>query len=357
MRSLVVHYGHHDGTTGSHLAEAAERLAIGTAERAAHGRHVTVTELGTETYLWIESGVHSLPLDTHRTPALTSGYLIDAHLHLEASILQAQLFDVAFVAQRDFIPQIRSVHPQVHWLPLAAPASMLTIPRGEEFEAGFVGNFKPGSPRAQVVEAVARRVRMNDVYRRYSVPEMASLYARSRIVLNPAVGHDLNMRFFEGLACGAAIVTQDVGNGQDDIAVRGRDFFVCDFTDPEGVADEMVRLLAADVSGAEGRRVVAAGHTYDHRIRRVYDILSESDMAAPIRTYSRRQRADLFSGLADHYFDSGLAARAVRQVRGPWDLSRYSSRTFARVGLVKPGKAVIRRRAPRLVELVREWRR
>ena len=152
---------------------------MGKSHPAAHGEHVRVADLGGQAYFWIESGVVSYPLDAHRSPLPTAGYLIDAHLHMERSRLQAMLFDVVFVAQRDLIPEVQKVHPQVHWLPLAAPKQFLSIPRGDTYDASFVGNLLPWTPRAKIMAAISGRVRMNDYARKHSVEEMGLVYASS----------------------------------------------------------------------------------------------------------------------------------------------------------------------------------
>lgn len=355
--SVLVHYGHHEGTTGSHFAEAVERLELGTAIRSAHRSHIRVADVRSAIYLWVESGVTTIPLDAHLAPCLTAGYLIDTHLHLEESIRQARLFDVVFVAQRDDVAAIARVHPQVHWLPLAAPASFLSVPRISRYQASFVGNLWPSTPRREIMEAVSRRVTTNDWHRSWSVDQMARIYAASQVVVNPAVRNDLNMRFFEALACGAHVVMPIMENGSTEIAVEGRDFFTCDFSEgAESVAAAVEEVVSTSDSGDHGRALVAAGHTYDHRIRQVIDNCRSAHRMAPIRSMTASDRAAFFSDLAYDYEDLGILSWAVRtSPRGVLDATRPWWDTAVR-GTWKWGKERVKERTPGVASRLRQWR-
>jgi hypothetical protein len=95
---VVLHHGDHPGTTGRHFADAAWR-AGGRAVPLPRGRHLAAEEiLDGEHLLWVESGVTSYPLGTWALDRPSVGYLVDVHQHLSTTLLQAQLFDVAFVA-------------------------------------------------------------------------------------------------------------------------------------------------------------------------------------------------------------------------------------------------------------------
>ncbi len=311
---LLIHYGHHPGTTGSHLAEAAGRLAVGHAIGSPHHAHLQLTDRDERAYLWVESSVVSLPIDAHLAPMTTAGFLIDVHLHLDQSIRQAALFDVVFVAQRDFVAPLSRVHPQVHWLPLAAPTRFLDVPRSTTYQASFVGNLWPATPRRALMEAVSRRVATNDWRRSWDVDEMAQIYAGSAVVVNPTIRGDLNMRFFEALACGALVVMPAIGNGQSEIATAGSEYFTYDPRgDVETIAQEIEQVATLHPGGGPGRRLIAAGHTYDHRLLRVVDVLgSRPERCAPVRSMTAPQRALLLAALAADYGDGGLLRVALR---------------------------------------------
>jgi hypothetical protein len=327
-------------------------LGVGFACPATHRTHLRISEVATGPYLWIESGVTSLPLDAHVAPVTTAGYVIDAHLHPKLSLLQASLFDVVFVAQLDLLHLFES-HPSAHWLPLAAPKRFLSAQRGSRYDASFVGNLWPSTPRAAIMRAVSEAFITNDWTRHHSVEEMAEIYAHSRIVVNPAVNGDLNMRFFEGLACGAIVLMPEVLNGANKIAEEGRDFFTGDFSDIPALVDTIRNILSSGADGSKGREVIAAGHTYDHRILFVAETLAKAERAAPVRSMTSDERARLLLSLSREYEDIrllGAVARSnPREVARDWRPAIDSLRS----GLWKWSKERVKSTAPGVAAMAR----
>jgi hypothetical protein len=313
--SLVVHYGDHPGTTGSHLAAAAEELGIGAGYPRPARHHLDCATLAPQDALvWVESGMLSYPLGTERSEAPTAGYIIDAHLHAAQSRVLASLFDLVLVAQRDYVPVIAEVHPNVHWLPLAAPRAFLDLQRRPVFPVSFVGNVVPRSPRERALRAVNAAVPMNDWRRPHSIDDMGTTYASSRLVINPPAHGDVNMRFFEALACGALVVTPPLGNGLCLLAREGEDYHIVDF-DHESFVPSVLDLLTAmdfDAKGEAARALVRDRHTYHHRVSEIASLLSTSGPVAPVRAMSSKDRGALLLDLASYAADPGLARHAAR---------------------------------------------
>lgn len=315
---LLVHYGHHPGTTGVHFAEAARadpsRYAVAPFPPGHHLRLPVRSQA--DGYLWIESGASSYPLATHAAPYPTGGYLIDVHRHLALSRLQAALFDVVFVAQKDYVDTIRRVNPQARWLPLASPSSFLDAERQPRFDVGFVGQARPGTRREKVLSACNAHFGMNDWRRRHTVEEMKHIYRRSRIVVNDPAGGDVNMRFFEAMGSGAVVVTPALANGLSELAEEGQHYVVADMDDVAGLVDSLSRLLAStdlEDIGKRARALVAEKHTYEHRLATTTAALVDAPLEAPIRAMSSRQRARhlavLADSIADFRFGCGLLPR------------------------------------------------
>ncbi len=309
---FVVHYGHHEGTTGQHLSQAILRAAVGTDIWALGPReHPDIRDLRNR-YLWIESGVPSYPLNTWSADAITAGYLIDVHQHPDVSRLQAMLFDVVFVAQKDFLDELHGVHPDVRWLPLAAPAAFCRLPRDPRFAVGFVGSTRD-SVRRGILELVNQHFGMNDWRRSYGVSEMGAVYSQSRVVVNPPVGGDVNMRFFEAMAAGAALVSPLLGNGMLDLCTPAEELFCTDLTDPTLLVDGITAALnRADELGGNARSRVARSHTYDHRAESVLAALYGASHSSPARQMSPDERAAVLMGLASYAKDFHLADAAFR---------------------------------------------
>jgi len=150
---------------------------------------------------------------------------------------------------------------------------------------------------------------MNDWRRAYTVNEMADVYRASIAVLNPPVRGDLNMRFFEGMAAGAIVITSDIGSARSGIGDVGCHIECVDLDDVDGVI-ECVHALAADPDFEERsalcRQLIRSGHTYDHRVANVAEIIGAAERLAPVRDMSRAQRADLGASIGCAYLDPQL---------------------------------------------------
>lgn len=316
---LTLHYGSGESwTTAVHLRKAAptEGVRVWDVPRGAHCR---LESMGPkERYLWVESGVPSYPLDAHRTAATTAGYIIDVHMHAAISRLQSMLFDVVFVAQRDCIPELAACHPHVEWLPLAAPKSFLRLPRRARYDVAFVGRTHGLPARIEMLEALARRYTMNEWWRFHSIEEMGEVYSQSRIVLNIPVAGDLNMRFFEAMAAGAALLQPSIDNGAHIIATAGEHYIESQaFGEPQRLAAELTALLDSDLPervGESARELIAQAHTYEHRMATAEGVMKQVELkAAPIRGFSRPRLRRYWATLSRTTGDANLVKQVLQE--------------------------------------------
>jgi hypothetical protein len=334
---MLVHYGFSPATTGRHLASAALDSGVGYPRPGANRQHLPVELLqACEAYLWVEAGARSYPLDLDRAPVPTAGYLIDVHRHLNLSLLQAALFDVVFIAQRDYLWKIKQVNPNAFWLPLAAPKCFLEMPRRDRFAVGFVGSLSQSAQRKGIVETLNCHFEMNNFRRRYSITEMAEVYSSSRVVVNPPVGGDVNMRFFEAMACGAALVSPPLKNGIEELASEGRHYVTTPFSDLSRIVEVVAELCESgryQDLGAAARELVRERHTYHHRIRVVAERLESAAADAPIRHMSRARAAGHYLALASVLGDLSLLRHIWPDVRWSGGELAAASRTVGRAVL------------------------
>jgi Glycosyl transferases group 1 len=322
MRQIFVHFGgSEDRTTGVHYGRAVERLGTGRSYPAPRNTHPEICRLveGSDAYLWVEAGNSSYPIDIERCPVPTVGILIDVHLHTEFSMLQAQLFDLVLVAQKDYVDRIREVNQNCHWLPLAAPAAFLELPRDPVYEVGFVGQAHHDTRREQILSELNRHFGMNDWRRPHSVPEMGEAFSKSAVVVNPPVNGDLNMRFFEAMACGAAVlVPTDLSNGLDEIGAAQEHYARADFQDEADVVGAVRGLLASGRAASIGRaarELVASGHTYEARVARIRELADGLELCAPIRNLPARERARILFQIASRSGYPYLAIQVAQRYR------------------------------------------
>ncbi len=159
-------------------------------------------------------------LDDSSTPCFTgleessipSVFLsVDTHHHYRWHRSYAELFDLVLVAQRSFIEVGHFAHPAVEWFPLWAPR----VPEpaaARDLDAVFRGNLdaKLHPRRAEFFKRFCELVPCD-----VKGGDWASAFSRAKIVVNQAVGNDLNFRNFEALISGALLVTPRLWNGLD----------------------------------------------------------------------------------------------------------------------------------------------
>lgn len=317
---LTLHYGAGESwTAAEHFRRAAG--ARTTVWDAAHGEHRRLTSIGPSgNYLWVESGRSSYPLDSHHTLGTTAGYLIDVHLHPLINHLQAGLFDIAFVAQSDHIRALEAHHPNVCWLPLAAPRSFLHLARRDRYDVAFVGSTTGRVGRMRLLEVLSQRFRMNEWWRFHTPEEMGEVYASSRIVLNIPVAADLNMRFFEAMAAGATLLQPPISNGGQAIARRGEHYLESNsFHDASALATEISALLSSNQTariGEAARELIARAHTYEHRLETIESAMPMQNLTrkrAPVRGFGRAELRRHWAELSRRTGDGGVIRNLLRE--------------------------------------------
>lgn len=219
--------------------------------------------------LFIEGGTRRLfPSGMEHLDCPSAWYAIDTHIHSELHALTARLFDISFVAQREFLPLFGA--SEAHWLPLAAdPFLYPEVQPNRDLDVAYVGsdNRRLHPERAVLLDAI--RARYPKVFLGRAEPaRIGEIYSRAKIVFNKSARNDVNMRYFEGMGAGATLVTDRTsGNGVEELFVPGVDFI--EYEDKATLLSAIDRLLADDVEreriGRRGKETVLARHTYHQR--------------------------------------------------------------------------------------------
>jgi hypothetical protein len=105
---------------------------------------------------------------------------------------------------------------------------------------------------------------------------MGAIYRRAKIVFNKSVRNDVNMRYFEAMCAGAVLVTDKLkDNGVDVLFQPGTE--LVQYHDEASLVAAIDRLLANESErvaiGARARDRVLQEHTYEHRARKVLEVL------------------------------------------------------------------------------------
>jgi O-antigen biosynthesis protein len=167
--------------------------------------------------LFIDDGTHYAIRPARRV--LKVLYLIDTHTSLREDLVMSCLADVVFCAQKNAADAIGTGHPAVYWLPLGCdPDVHYRQVSQKSYDVGFVGGVAD-ERRAGILAALKERYPRSFIGRA-ARDQIGEIYSASRIVVNIAVDHDLNMRFFEGLCSGSLLLTDEIANEGMEIMLR-----------------------------------------------------------------------------------------------------------------------------------------
>lgn len=309
---IAIGYYWFPAATGYHLERALRALGhtvtyvgLPSGQRPGYDNTTPVSDVvaalpqSPDLYLWIDPANRYFPPGIEDLPIPTACYLIDVHLGTWRQHA-ARFFDAVFIAQKDYLDRFRQSvgHDQVDWLPLAAAPDVhrqWDLPKIHD--VGFVGNLNLAhrtTARARRLKLIAGRFQTNDFYRFYPPEEVGRVYSQSRIVFNTSLADDVNMRVFEGAACGALVLTDSVANGLGDLFAIGRE--IVTYADDVDLLGKIAYYLAHEDERAQiaraGYQRAQAQHTYAHRVQTILDTIGASsfERLAPMRRAGRGER-------------------------------------------------------------------
>jgi len=228
--------------------------------------------LAPELVLFIEGGTMRLfPTGLEKLTCLTAWYAIDTHMDYAKHLRIGRLFDITFVAQKEFVETLHGDGlSQVFWLPLAfAPEFHPQDQLDRSYDIAYVGsdNAIVHPIRHQLLAAIRREI-PNVFLGTASPSEMGRIYTQSKMVFNKSVNNDVNMRYFEAIGVGAVLLTDHANdNGAEELFTVGEHFL--EYRDEDSLIS-LIRQLSEDPErcrriGEAGRRHVLESHTYIHR--------------------------------------------------------------------------------------------
>ncbi|OQX56300.1 MAG: hypothetical protein B5M53_02095 [Candidatus Cloacimonas sp. 4484_209] len=227
-------------------------------------------------------------LSLERTDIPKVFWAIDNHLNFRWHKEYAYVFDKTYFAQSSLVDYAsRYGIGGVEWLPLACdPIVHKDLCMGRDIDVGFIGKMN----RKRRVFFDVLRKRLKDVafgiYEGVYGERMAEIYSRSKIVVNPSVRKDINMRTFEATACGALLLNQDIRDLE-------KLFNVGEEIDTFGDVDSLVEKIKFYLKNDSVRKRIADSgkkrtlkeHTYQKRIKKLLDTNINIPAKRTIRVY------------------------------------------------------------------------
>ena len=230
-------------------------------------------------YLWVETGLGSIPPDLkeHALPKVC--YLIDTHINYDRHLELARNFDFIFLAQKAYVqPMLQAGIKNAMWLPLACDAEIHGKTKiAKQCDVGFVGSISATPDRRKnLLDKIQKQFDL-DCQRKF-MDEMAEHFSKSRIVFNNAINNDLNMRVFEALCSGSLLVTDPApGSGLEELFKDREHLVIYEDGNLEATISHYLKNeLERETIASEGRREVLAKHTYDHRTKSMIQVLNKN---------------------------------------------------------------------------------
>ncbi|MFP4237427.1 MAG: glycosyltransferase [Desulfonatronovibrio sp.] len=157
-----------------------------------------------------------------RLPGVTIGLTIDQYCN-PWHVPYSWAFDLMLVAQKDYLKFFKDKRlPRKNlWFPLFCNVEKdRDLGLDRDVPVSFVGTLNPPINKDRPV-FLKNFKKLYPLYTHQG--QYAEVFSRSMIVLNQSAVGELNFRLFQAACCGAAVLTEDVGNGLRDILVPGEE--------------------------------------------------------------------------------------------------------------------------------------
>jgi hypothetical protein len=231
--------------------------------------------------LEVESG--GFDLGWHPSSAVhipTIWWAIDTHIATEHHQNKAHFYSRVFLAQRAYLQTMRSSNMITDWMPLACDpdihdgALVECDPAYANHDIVFVGHIHPvvHHRRCKLLRRLQDEGIDVGVYQEKWLKDVTTIYRSCPLVLNCSLSGDINMRFFEALASGSALI-QDRFPPESGInfLLETTDHPVAMFYNNHEEAIDHIKSMrnnpSREVLGNAGRSWVLQHHTYEHRMR------------------------------------------------------------------------------------------
>jgi len=176
--------------------------------------------------IFMDSIERIIPSGLDDSPVPLAAYFIDSTINSFWQRPFARLFDLVLTDQKRNAELLKSDGIDAHWFPLSADTEIYnsrSVPKIHDIT--FVGSRNPRTriKRENILKLLDGHFRLSvfsgDPY--LSAEETAEVYNQSRLALNENLFPSVNLRMFEAMACGTAVLTEDNDSGVNDLFKDG----------------------------------------------------------------------------------------------------------------------------------------
>jgi glycosyltransferase involved in cell wall biosynthesis len=186
---------------------------------------LSMMPLEPEVIIFMDSVERGLPYGLEECQIPFAAVFIDAPINRFWQFPLAEMAGSAMFDQKTEAAMLARKGLNSLWFPLAADGRIYKT-RGlvKEFDIVFVGGRNPSTrgKRENILKALSANynLRIFDGNPRLDAEQTSEVYNRSRLVLNENLFPSLNLRLFEAMACGSAVLTENDALGLCDIFIE-----------------------------------------------------------------------------------------------------------------------------------------
>ena len=256
--------------------------------------------------VFMDSIERQLPFGLEKSPVPLVNYFIDSPVNRFWQFPLAEAGDISLFDQKSEADDFAEQGHDAHWFPLAADNSIYKLKGvAKDFDIAFVGGRNPltRQKRENILKAVSQNfnLRIFDGNPRLSPDETADVYNRSRLVLNENLFPSMNLRLFEAMACGSAVLTEYTAPGLEDV------FADCEHIigySPDNLFDRITYYLhneaERELIAVRGYNKIESHHTLTQRALELKKILAGHE------TGQAGNKSERLSAFANCFIGLGL---------------------------------------------------
>lgn len=271
--------------------------------------------------IFMDSLARVIPQGFEKSSYPMAAYFIDSTINRFWQRPLAQLFNLALTDQAEDAEALAESGLNAQWFPLAADTKIYqphSLPK--KYDITFIGNRNPETRIKR--ENILRSLEANFNLRIFSgnppvsPSEAAAVYSQSRLTLNENLFPSVNLRLFEAMACGAAVLTEENGAGIDRLFAEG-DHLVT--YNPDNLLEKAAYYLdnpnERESIAEKGSELVIKEHSFRARAAQLLWLLDKADTETTLPEWKRHAAL----GEALMYYDikwRGRDRSAIARARG-----------------------------------------
>jgi len=236
-----------------------------------------------EVIIFMDSVERELPWGLEKCQIPLTVFFLDAPINRFWQFPLAEMAETALFDQRPEAAILKEKGYNSLWFPLAADGKIYKM-RGlsREYEITFVGGRNPATrgKRENILKAIGAHynLRIFDGNPRLNAVETSEVYNRSRLVLNENLFPALNLRLFEAMASGSAVLTENNAPGLGDIFKTDKHLITYTADDLLDKIDYYLNNEGERENIAlNGAKEIADKHNFYRRAQTLIEIIQKTD--------------------------------------------------------------------------------